>query len=190
MSHSTILIPSDSVRESVGSSPSLAILSDTKAEVMTIPIILSEIAPEAAALVIVSLLTATPDPIESDPEVKPSKASSSETPPSPDYPMEDEFEPIEDAPETSEPLPAKVAPPVYNTPTLPISSVEPTPVIPYDTRATVTMLVHPQPSLPLCYRAAIARWSAAPSSTPYPSCTLEDSVSQSGSLSAAPSVPR
>ncbi|GJZ62117.1 hypothetical protein Tco_0618254 [Tanacetum coccineum] len=40
MSHSTILIPSDSVRESVRSSPSLAILSDKKAEVMTIPVVL------------------------------------------------------------------------------------------------------------------------------------------------------
>ncbi|GJT58601.1 hypothetical protein Tco_1002134 [Tanacetum coccineum] len=140
MSHSTIPIPSDSVRESVGSSPSLAILSDTKAEVMTIPVVLPKIAPEVAAVVIVSLLTATPDlAIESDPEVEPSKAPPSEIPPSPDYPMKDEFESIEDVPETTEPLHAQVAPPVYNTPTLPISSAEPTSVIPHDTRATVTM---------------------------------------------------
>ncbi|GJY39284.1 hypothetical protein Tco_0425648 [Tanacetum coccineum] len=51
------------------------------------------------------------------------------------------------------------------------------------------MSVHPQPSLLLDYRAAIARWSVAPSSTPYPSHTLKDSASLSGSPLAAPSVP-
>ncbi|GJR40013.1 hypothetical protein Tco_1215697 [Tanacetum coccineum] len=90
-----------------------------------------EIAPEATAVVIVSSLTATPDlAIESDPKVEPSKALPSETPPSPDY---DEFEPIKDALETAETLPAQVAPPVHNTPILPISFTEPTPVIPHDT---------------------------------------------------------
>ncbi|GKD44318.1 hypothetical protein Tco_1268963, partial [Tanacetum coccineum] len=46
-----------------------------------------------------------------------------------------------------------------------------------------------QPPLPLGYRAAIARWSVAPLSTPYPSHTLEDSTSLSGSPLDAPSVP-
>ncbi|GJW10818.1 hypothetical protein Tco_1576645 [Tanacetum coccineum] len=120
MSYSTILISSDSARESVGSSPSLA----ASAAVVTSPIATLDLA------------------IESDLEAEPSEA-----PPSPDY-----SEPIEDAPEVAEPLSA-------------------------------------QPPLPLGYRAAIARWSAALLSTPYLSHTLEDSTSLSGSPLDAPSVP-
>ncbi|GJW04566.1 hypothetical protein Tco_1563422 [Tanacetum coccineum] len=46
--------------------------------------------------------------------------------------MEDESEPIEEAPEATEPLPAQVAPPplVHSTPTLPTSPTEPASVGP------------------------------------------------------------
>ncbi|GJT97041.1 hypothetical protein Tco_1092559 [Tanacetum coccineum] len=200
------MIPSDSTGESVGSSPSLVILLDTEAEVMAIHVFLPEIAPEAAFVVappIVALYLI----IEFDPEVEPSKALPSpdyvpsspiHAPASPDYhpgpdtesePFEDESEPIEDALEAAEPLPAQVAPP----PPVQISPTEPTPtlhIIPYDTRATARMTARPQPTLPLGYRAAIARWSDAPLSTLYPSHSSEYSASLSGSSSAAPSVPR
>ncbi|GJR41328.1 hypothetical protein Tco_1217012 [Tanacetum coccineum] len=169
MSHSTTLIPPDSTRESVGSSPSLVILSDTKAEVMAILVVLPEISLEAAA--IVAPPTATLDPaIEFNLEVEPSEAlpSPDHVPSSPihapaslDYhpgpdtefePIEDESEPIEDAPEVVEPLPAQVAPqpPIHSTPTLPTSSVEPTPtppIIPHDTRVTARMTVQDSTSL-------------------------------------------
>ncbi|GJY97619.1 hypothetical protein Tco_0514529 [Tanacetum coccineum] len=183
MSHSTISIPSNSVRESIRSSPSVVILIDSEAEVMPIHIALPEIALEAAAAAVVSLPTATLDlAIESYLEVKPSEALPSKAPPSPDYvrsslilapalpdynsifpypesePMKDESEPIEDTPKAVDVLSCR-------------------------------MSVRPQPSLLLDYRAAIARWSAAPSSTPYPSHTLKDSASLSGSPLAAPSVP-
>ncbi|GJV19903.1 hypothetical protein Tco_1368923 [Tanacetum coccineum] len=52
------------------------------------------------------------------------------------------------------------------------------------------MTARPQPTLPLGYRAAIARWSDAPLSTSYPSHSSEYSASLFGSSSAAPSVPR
>ncbi|GJS77164.1 hypothetical protein Tco_0727045 [Tanacetum coccineum] len=51
------------------------------------------------------------------------------------------------------------------------------------------MTVHPQPTLPLGYRADIAQWSAAPLSTPYSSLSSEYSTSMFGSSSAALSVP-
>ncbi|GJZ51852.1 hypothetical protein Tco_0606367 [Tanacetum coccineum] len=51
------------------------------------------------------------------------------------------------------------------------------------------MTVHPQPTLLLGYRAAIAQWSAAPLSTPYTSLSSEYSTLLSGSSSAALSVP-
>ncbi|GJU37657.1 hypothetical protein Tco_1186011 [Tanacetum coccineum] len=177
MSHSTIPIPSDSIGESVGSSPSLVILSDTEAEVMAIPAVLPEITLEAVTTVIVAPPTATLDlAIESDPEVEPSEALPSldyvSSSPihalaSPDYhlgtntksePFEDESEPIEDAPEAAKPLPLR-------------------------------MIVRPQHPLPLGYRAAITRWSAAPLSTSYPSHSPKDSASMSVSSSVAPFVP-
>ncbi|GJS45525.1 ribonuclease H-like domain-containing protein [Tanacetum coccineum] len=127
MSHSTILIPSDSVGEGIILSPSLVILSNTKAEVMAIPVVLPEIALEAATTVVVASPTATPGlAIETDPEVEPSEAPLSPdyvpyspifAPASPDYHpgsdtefelMEDDSEPIEDAPEAAEPLSAQV----------------------------------------------------------------------------------
>ncbi|GKE33191.1 hypothetical protein Tco_1452513, partial [Tanacetum coccineum] len=160
ISHSTILIPFNSAGESVGSSPSLVILSDTEAEVMAIPVVLPEIAPEEAPTSIVAPPTATLDlAIESDPEVEPSKALPYEEPPSPDYvpsypihaptsldyhpksdtesePFEDDFEPIEDAPEAAKPLSAQVAPPppVQISPTLPTSPTKHASVGPYRKR--------------------------------------------------------
>ncbi|GJU84269.1 hypothetical protein Tco_1291815 [Tanacetum coccineum] len=112
MSHSTILIPFDSAEESIRSSPSLVILSDTETEVMAIPAALPEIAPESAA-VVVTPPTATPDlTIKTDPQAEPSKAPLSPNyvpfapiyaPASPDYHPESdiEFEPSEDE---SEPI--------------------------------------------------------------------------------------
>nr|GFA31503.1 hypothetical protein [Tanacetum cinerariifolium] len=79
MSHSTISIPSDSTGESVGSSPSLGIISDTEAEIIAIPAVLPKIAPKAAAAV-GPPTTALDLVIESDPKVEPSEA-----PPSPYY---------------------------------------------------------------------------------------------------------
>nr|GEU59576.1 hypothetical protein [Tanacetum cinerariifolium] len=118
----------DSAGESIGSSPSLVILSNTKAEVLAIHVVLPEITPKAAAAAaVVAPPTATPDlGIESDLEVEHSEASPSEAPPSPDYvpsslihapaslnyhpesdikseQVEDESEPIEDALEATEP---------------------------------------------------------------------------------------
>nr|GEV15185.1 hypothetical protein [Tanacetum cinerariifolium] len=145
MSHSTISIPSDFAEESVRSLPSLLILSDTEAEVMAILAVLPDVALKAATTTVVTSPTAIPDlATESD--------------------KEDDFEPIEDAHEATEPLSVRIAPPppVHITPALPIS----------------------------CYRETIARWSVAPLSTLYPSHTLEDSISLSGSPLAAPSVPR
>nr|GEW54591.1 hypothetical protein [Tanacetum cinerariifolium] len=127
---------------------------------MAIPVVLPEIALEAAA--VVALPTTVLDlAIESDLEAEPS-----EEPPSPDYvpsspihapaspdyhpksdirnePFEDEAELTKDAPEVAEPLSAQVAPPppVHSTPTLPTSFVELTPTthtIPHDTRATAS----------------------------------------------------
>ncbi|GJU12078.1 hypothetical protein Tco_1134474 [Tanacetum coccineum] len=54
------------------------------------------------------------------------------------------------------------------TPTSPTEPPHISHVIPGGTRVTARMIVHPQPTLPLGYRAAIARWSAAPLSTLYP----------------------
>ncbi|GJR40799.1 hypothetical protein Tco_1216483, partial [Tanacetum coccineum] len=183
MSHSTILIPSDSTGENH---------------------------PEAEAAVVASH-TPVPDlVIESNPEVEPSKAllsldhtpvSPIHAPASPDYHpesktepepfMDESEEPIEDAPVAAEPLPAQVAPPpsVQITPTLPTKPTPASHVIPHDTRATARMIVRPQPTLPLGYRAALARWSAAPLSTPYPSHSSDYSASLFRSSSAVPSVP-
>nr|GEW13523.1 hypothetical protein [Tanacetum cinerariifolium] len=95
----------------------------------------------------------------------------------PDLAIESDLEvkPSEDLPSKAQPSPDYV----------PYS-----PVILHDTRATVRMLIHPQYPLPLGYRAAIARWNVALLSTPYPSHSLEDSASLSGSSSGSPSVPR
>ncbi|GKA60643.1 hypothetical protein Tco_0760050 [Tanacetum coccineum] len=138
MSHSTILIPSNSARESVGSSPSLFISSDTKAEPTT------------------SLDLA----IEPDLEAEPSNAQPSSdyvpsspilVPVSPDYhpgpdtesaPIEDESEPNEDAPEVAEPLSAHIAPPppVQITLTLPTSPTEPASTGPSRKRCSLNCL--------------------------------------------------
>ncbi|GJY69609.1 reverse transcriptase domain-containing protein [Tanacetum coccineum] len=80
MSHFTILIPSDFTSMSVGSSPSLVILLDTKVEVIVVHAVLPEIAPEAEAAIVASPTPVLDLAIESDLEVEPSKA-----PPSPDY---------------------------------------------------------------------------------------------------------
>ncbi|GJS13547.1 hypothetical protein Tco_0408019 [Tanacetum coccineum] len=141
MSHSTISIPSDSTGESVGSSASLVILSNTKAKVMAILAVLPEITLEAKAAVVASPTPILDVVIESDPEAEPYEAllsldyvpaSPIHAPASPDYhpgsnkeskPFEDESEvPIKDiTPEAAEPLPAQVAPPlpVQITPTSP-----------------------------------------------------------------------
>ncbi|GJS60466.1 hypothetical protein Tco_0655250 [Tanacetum coccineum] len=178
MSHFTILIPSDSTSESVESLASLVILSDTEIEVIDVHAILPEVALEVEATV-VALPTVVLDlTLESDPEVEPSEASLSidyvpaspvHASASPDYhpgpdtesePFEDESEePIEDdTPEAAEPLPTQVAPPpVQITPTSPSEPTPAPPVIPRDTRATARMTVRPQPTLPLGYRAAMAR---------------------------------
>ncbi|GKE26772.1 hypothetical protein Tco_1442156, partial [Tanacetum coccineum] len=158
MSHSTISIPSDCTDESVESSPSLVILLDTEAEVMVVPTILPEITLEAKAVVVASPIAILDLVIESDPKADPFEAL-----PSPNY-LEEPFE--DNAPEAAKPLPDQVAPPpaVQINPT---SLTEPTPappVISHDTQATARMTVHPKPTLPLGYRAAIARsLSVAPS---------------------------
>nr|GEW14957.1 hypothetical protein [Tanacetum cinerariifolium] len=111
--------------ESTRSSSPLVILLDTKAEVMTIPVALPEIALEAVKTTVVNLPTTTPDlDIVSDPRFEPSEALPSpdyvpsspiHAPTSPDYqqgshtksePIEDESEPIEDAPKAAETLSA------------------------------------------------------------------------------------
>ncbi|GJU39135.1 putative reverse transcriptase domain-containing protein [Tanacetum coccineum] len=147
MSHSNISIPSYSTSESVGSSASLVILLDTKAEVMAVPAVLPEIAPEAEATVVASPTVVLDLVIESDLGAELSEASLSpdyvpaspiHAPDLPDYhpgpytesePFEDESKDLikDVAPEASEPLPAQVAPPppVQITPTLP---TEPKPV--------------------------------------------------------------
>nr|GEU52982.1 hypothetical protein [Tanacetum cinerariifolium]GEU57751.1 hypothetical protein [Tanacetum cinerariifolium] len=118
MSHSTILIPSNSTKEIVG--PSLVILSDTKVEVMAIHAVLPKISPEAVA--VVALPMAVLDHvIESEPEAEPSKVSlslnyvpsspihaliSPDCHPGPDTyiePIEDESDPIKGIPEVAEP---------------------------------------------------------------------------------------
>ncbi|GJV20030.1 hypothetical protein Tco_1369050 [Tanacetum coccineum] len=151
MSHSIILIPSDSTGESVRLSPSMVILPDTKAEVMVI----LEITPEAVAIV-ASPTIALDHAIDSNLEVEPFEATPSpdyvpfsliHAPALPDYhlgpdtksePFEDESKPIEDALEVAEPLSTQVAPPppVQITPTSPTSPTDPTPtppIIPHDT---------------------------------------------------------
>nr|GEU48618.1 hypothetical protein [Tanacetum cinerariifolium] len=181
MSHSTISIPSDFTGESVRSSPSLVILSDTELEVIVVPIILPEIAPEAEAALVASPTPVLDLAIESDLEVEPSKALPSpdyvsvshiHAPTSPGYhprldtesvPFEDEFEPIEDdSLEASEPLPAQVSPPplVQITPT---SSTEPT--------AVPCVISWAAPSLPYfgsshrrsCHVSSSSSTSSAPS---------------------------
>nr|GEY82760.1 hypothetical protein [Tanacetum cinerariifolium] len=131
MSHTTISIPFGADEETTRWSTPLIILSDTEAEVMTIPVALHKITPEAAATAIVTSPTATPDlAIKSDSKVQPSEAPPFEAPPFFDYvpsshilarassdyylrsnialkPMEDEYELIEDAPEAAKPLPAQ-----------------------------------------------------------------------------------
>ncbi|GKB91311.1 hypothetical protein Tco_0963583 [Tanacetum coccineum] len=113
MSHSTISIPSDSTGESVGSSPSLVILSDIEAKVMAVLAILPEIAPEEAA-VVASPTAALYLVIKTNPEIEPFEA-----PPSPNYVP------------AAEPRPAQVAPPppIQIISTLPIehASVGPSP---------------------------------------------------------------
>ncbi|GJZ36823.1 hypothetical protein Tco_0583014 [Tanacetum coccineum] len=80
MSHFTISIPYDFTGMSIGLSPLLVILSDTEVEVIVVPAVLPEIAPEAEAAIVASPTPVLDLAIESDLEVEPSKA-----PPSPDY---------------------------------------------------------------------------------------------------------
>nr|GEU62309.1 hypothetical protein [Tanacetum cinerariifolium] len=128
MSHSTVLIPSDFTGESVGSSASLVILSNTKEEVMAILAVLPEIAPRAETAVVPSPTPVLDFVIESDLEAEPSEAplspdyvpaSSIHAPASPHYhpgsdteskPFEDDSEvPIEDvAPAAAKPPPTQI----------------------------------------------------------------------------------
>ncbi|GKA23698.1 hypothetical protein Tco_0709731 [Tanacetum coccineum] len=80
MSLSTILISSESMDESVRSSASYVILSDSKAAVPTIPAIAPKIAPEAETTVVAPPTTILDLLLESDSETEPLEA-----PPSPDY---------------------------------------------------------------------------------------------------------
>ncbi|GKB04897.1 hypothetical protein Tco_0833092 [Tanacetum coccineum] len=148
MSHSIILIPSDSTGESVGLSPSMVILQDTKVGVMAIP----KIALEAATRVASPTITLD-HAIDSDLEVEPSEAPPSldyvpfsliHAPASPDYhlgpdtksePFEDKSKPIEDALKVAEPLSTQVVPPpqVQIIPTSPTDPTPTPPIIPHDT---------------------------------------------------------
>ncbi|GKC34637.1 hypothetical protein Tco_1047021 [Tanacetum coccineum] len=80
MSSSTILVPSNSIGESVGSSISLVLLSDTKTELTIVPAVLPEITLEAEAGVVTSPAGVLDLVVHSDSETRPTKA-----PPSPDY---------------------------------------------------------------------------------------------------------
>ncbi|GJW16247.1 hypothetical protein Tco_0020380 [Tanacetum coccineum] len=141
MSFSTISIPFYFTGESVRSLISLVILSDIEIEVMVVPTILPEIAPEVEAIMVASPTIVLDLILESALEAEPSKAllspdyvpaSPIHAPALPAYhpgsdtesePFEDESEePFEDgALDAAEPLPAQVvsAPPVQITPTLP-----------------------------------------------------------------------
>ncbi|GJX43654.1 putative reverse transcriptase domain-containing protein [Tanacetum coccineum] len=152
MSFSTISISSDTTKESIGSSASLVILSDTETKVPAVPVILLEIALEAEAAMVASPTSVLDLVLKSDPEAEPSKAplSPNYVPAShvyasvsPDYHpgSNTEFEPFEEeseessedeAPEVAKPLPTQVVsdPPVQVTPTLPTKPVFVPPVIP------------------------------------------------------------
>ncbi|GKC29947.1 hypothetical protein Tco_1037241 [Tanacetum coccineum] len=101
------MIPFNSAGESVGSSPSLVILSDTEAEVMAVPAVLPEIAPEAEAAVVASPTAVLDLVIELTKRLSHLRLYYILS-----EPFDDESEePIEDAPKASKPLPAQVAPP-------------------------------------------------------------------------------
>ncbi|GJV35756.1 hypothetical protein Tco_1408233 [Tanacetum coccineum] len=178
MSHFTILIPSDSTNESVESSASLVILSKTEIEVIDVHAVLPEVALEVEAAVVASPTVVLDLVLESELEAEPSEASLSidyvpaspvHATASPDYhpgpdtesePFEDESEePIkDDTPKADKPLPTQVAPPpVQITHTSPSEPTPAPPVIPHDTRATARMTIRSQPTLPLGYRASMAR---------------------------------
>ncbi|GJT71621.1 hypothetical protein Tco_1030907 [Tanacetum coccineum] len=156
MSFCTISISSDITGESIGSSVSLVILSDTETEVAAVPVILPEIALEVEAPM-VALPTAVLDLVfESDPEVEPSEAllSSDYVPTSPVYTLvspdyhpgsDTESKPFEEESKESsevdtlkvgEPLPTQVVsvPAVQDTPTLPTKPASVPPIIPRGTR--------------------------------------------------------
>ncbi|GJU58370.1 hypothetical protein Tco_1236136 [Tanacetum coccineum] len=126
MSHFVIPILTDSTSESVGSSTSLVFLSDTKEEVMAIPVALPEITLEAEADIdgLLSLTAMLDHILNSDPEAEPSEA-----PLSPDHAP---VFPIHEAPETVGPLPAQVVstPPAQVTPAPPIVSSPPLQIVP------------------------------------------------------------
>ncbi|GJW84132.1 hypothetical protein Tco_0157277 [Tanacetum coccineum] len=152
--------------ESVGSSPSLVILSDTEAEVMAIPASDLEVDPSKAP--------PSPDYVPSSPIHEPT---------SPDYhlgsktesePFEDESEPIKDAPKAVEPLPAQVAPPpppVQILLTLPTSSTEHASIRPSRKRcrSPPPTSVVPPPDVPLPHRR---------SSLPPPDTTAETAITK------------
>nr|GEV07613.1 RNA-directed DNA polymerase, eukaryota [Tanacetum cinerariifolium] len=144
MSHFTISIPSDSIGDSIGSSASLVILSDTETQLAVVPAVLPEIALEAIAAVVDLPIGILELVLHSDSETKPIEA-----PPSHDYhPGADiEFKPFEaeseedpsrddssesDPYKAAEPIPAQVVPtpPVQISPTLPTGHAHVPHVIP------------------------------------------------------------
>nr|GEX20517.1 hypothetical protein [Tanacetum cinerariifolium] len=102
MSFFTILIPSNSIGESVESLISLVILSDTKTELIVVHVVLPKISPEAEAAVVISPTGVLDLVVHSDSETEPTKA-----PPSPDYHVGDDSS-KSDPSEEFEPLPAQV----------------------------------------------------------------------------------
>nr|GEY98175.1 hypothetical protein [Tanacetum cinerariifolium] len=159
MSSPTILISANSTNESVRSSTSLVILSDTTTELTTVHATVPEIAPKAEAVVVASPAGVLDLVVHSDLETEPSEAS-----PSP---------PLQNA---HAPTPIILGPPAL--PHRPAVLVRPRHEITFDRPyrchpnkarmlLTARKSVCPHPLLPLGYRVAIARWRAVPLSTWY-----------------------
>nr|GEW86210.1 hypothetical protein [Tanacetum cinerariifolium] len=123
-----------------------------------------------AEAIVVTSPTAILDPvIESDPEVEPSEAL-----PSPDYALVSHVHVLA-SPDYHPKLDTESEPIKDDAP----KAVEPLP----------TQTVRRHHPLRLGYRAAIARWNAAPLSTPYLSYSSEYSTSLFGSSTTTPSLP-
>ncbi|GJY45158.1 putative reverse transcriptase domain-containing protein [Tanacetum coccineum] len=195
MSTSAVLVPYSS-GESVGSSTSLIILSDSETVMIVIlavvPTIILEIASKAEAAAIALPAGVLDLAIHHDSEFEPYEALPSlvyhaiadlESDP---FEAESEEDPLEDDPsEATKPQPTQAISslPVQIASILPVELIPITCVIPRGTRITARMTVHPQPPLPSCYEATIARWRATILSTEYlESSSAEPLSHSSGSL--------
>ncbi|GKD87557.1 hypothetical protein Tco_1358711, partial [Tanacetum coccineum] len=189
MSSSAISIPYSS-GESVGSSTSLIILSDTET-VMTVvlavvPTIILEIASEAEAAVVASLAGVLDLAIHHDSEFEPSEA-----PPSPVYhvvadlesdasEVESEEDPLEDDPsEATEPQPTQA----ISSPPVQIASILPAEVIP------VPRVIHRATVLSTQYSESSSAKPLSHSSRSSPSSSFETSPVSSHSSSGTSHTP-